>query len=134
MKIGRSVVFHGSFRSKQDAKKKERAVHGFIRATTIKGKRRFMVLTKKKGTRRANPPVAGIVARIPGKIEMINYQRPKNASPEPDRKGVRGNYVPYEHRFKPGAKMFALSDGSVIVKPPKGRKLFVLADKDGYAQ
>jgi len=42
---GKKFKFHGSFAKKADAKKKEKEVHGFIKPTKIKGKRRYTVMT-----------------------------------------------------------------------------------------
>ncbi|MGH7782389.1 MAG: hypothetical protein ACREO5_00870 [Candidatus Binatia bacterium] len=44
----RKFLVHGSFEKKKDAVAKEREVGGFIRPATIKGERRFLVLTTKK--------------------------------------------------------------------------------------
>jgi hypothetical protein len=56
---GYGMQFHGAFGSKTDAKKKERAVHGFIQPRTIRGKRRFVVMSERKNPRkktsRGNP-------------------------------------------------------------------------------
>lgn len=56
---GYGMDFHGAFSSKEDAKKKERKVHGFIRPTTIKGERRYVVMSERKNPRprrkRTNP-------------------------------------------------------------------------------
>lgn len=83
--------------------------------------------------RRGNP--SGVVAEIPGRIEAIDYLRPKNASPAPDRKGVRGNFVPYRHAFRSSAKMLALADGSVLITPSKGgRRLWTPAGPKGWAR
>ena len=85
--------------------------------------------------RQPNPSSSRPVAVIPGFIEEINYRRPKSASPAPDRKGVRGRFVPYQHRFRASAQMFALADGSVLIKPTaRGKKLWVAADRQGYAR
>jgi hypothetical protein len=46
-KRGRTVVFHGAFSSKADAVRKEKSVGGFIEKTTIHGKTRFVVMTKR---------------------------------------------------------------------------------------
>lgn len=46
-KRGRKVTFHGAFGSKSAAKKKEKAVGGYIRPATIHGHRRYLVLTRK---------------------------------------------------------------------------------------
>lgn len=42
---GRRFVFHGAFKSKADAKRKERAVGGFVRAKSIRGHRRYIVMS-----------------------------------------------------------------------------------------
>lgn len=42
---GRRFTFHGAFSSKEKAVAKERAVGGFIRTRTIRGHRRYVVLT-----------------------------------------------------------------------------------------
>jgi hypothetical protein len=46
---GRRVKFHGAFGSKSKAKAKERKVGGYVRRTRIKGRVRYMVLTRRKG-------------------------------------------------------------------------------------
>jgi len=46
---GRKVKFHGAFGSKAAARRKERSVGGYIRAAMIKGHRRYLVLTRRKG-------------------------------------------------------------------------------------
>lgn len=40
--------FHGAFKSEAAAKKRERAKHGFTRARSIRGKRRYVVMVPKK--------------------------------------------------------------------------------------
>jgi hypothetical protein len=45
---GKTVEFHGSFTSKRRATEKEQRVGGFIKAVTVRGKRRFVVMKKKK--------------------------------------------------------------------------------------
>jgi hypothetical protein len=48
---GASVVFHGAFASKAEAVVKEHALGSgaYIQATRIRGQRRFLVLTRRKG-------------------------------------------------------------------------------------
>lgn len=47
---GQKVVFHGAYDTKAAAKRKERATPGaFIRPAKIKGHRRELVLTRKRG-------------------------------------------------------------------------------------
>lgn len=38
---------HGAFKSKEKARKKEKSVNGFILMRTIKGHRRYVVLTQR---------------------------------------------------------------------------------------
>jgi hypothetical protein len=46
---GRRFVFHGSFTSKSKAQRKERAAGGrFIRAATVKGRRRYLVMSERR--------------------------------------------------------------------------------------
>jgi hypothetical protein len=45
---GYGMTFHGAFGDKASAKKKERQVHGFIKPTTIKGERRYVVMSERK--------------------------------------------------------------------------------------
>jgi hypothetical protein len=45
---GRTVTFHGAFKSKVRAKRKERRVHGYIRRARIKGHTRYLVLKDKR--------------------------------------------------------------------------------------
>lgn len=49
---GYGMMFHGAFGSKQEAKKKERAVHGFIQPRNIRGERRYVVMSERKNPRR----------------------------------------------------------------------------------
>jgi hypothetical protein len=46
-KSGRRVVFHGAFKSKAKAKRKERHVGGYIKSAIVRGHRRYLVLTRK---------------------------------------------------------------------------------------
>lgn len=46
---GRKVLFHGAFGTKAKAKRKEKQVGGYIEVFKVRGKRRFGVLTRKKG-------------------------------------------------------------------------------------
>jgi hypothetical protein len=48
-KTGRKVKFHGAFKSKEKARAKERQVGGFIKAITVRGSRRFVVMTRRGG-------------------------------------------------------------------------------------
>lgn len=49
MKCGRRVCFHGAFKSKDDAARKERQTPGaFIQAKNIRGHRRYLVMTEKR--------------------------------------------------------------------------------------
>lgn len=50
---GFGMMFHGAFGSKQEARKKERKVHGFIQARNIRGERRFVVMSERKNPRKA---------------------------------------------------------------------------------
>jgi hypothetical protein len=49
---GYGMDFHGAFGSKADAVRKERQVHGFIRPATIKGEKRYIVMSPRKNPRR----------------------------------------------------------------------------------
>jgi hypothetical protein len=49
---GFGMMFHGAFGSKKEAVKKERQVHGFIQPRTIKGKKRFIVMSERKNPMR----------------------------------------------------------------------------------
>ena len=49
---GRRMMFHGAFATKAAAVAKEREVGGFIRETSIRGQRRYMVLTQAAPIRR----------------------------------------------------------------------------------
>ena len=42
-------IFHGAFGTKTKARAKEKKVHGFIRKRRIRGKVRYIVMTKKRG-------------------------------------------------------------------------------------
>ncbi len=46
-KRGKKVVFHGAYGTKAKAVRKERQVGGFIRRVTVRGRRRYVVMTKK---------------------------------------------------------------------------------------
>lgn len=46
---GRKFKFHGAFASKSDAMRKKSRVRGFIRKVSIKGHRRYVVMTRRKG-------------------------------------------------------------------------------------
>jgi hypothetical protein len=48
-KRGRKVTFHGAFKSKAKAQAKERQVGGFIRPVTVRGSRRYVVMTRRGG-------------------------------------------------------------------------------------
>lgn len=44
---GRTVTFHGAFRSKAKAEEKERKVGGFIRRIRVRGQTRYAVMKRK---------------------------------------------------------------------------------------
>ena len=44
---GKKVKFHGAYKSKKDAKAKERKVGGYIREITVRGHKRYAVLTRR---------------------------------------------------------------------------------------
>jgi hypothetical protein len=46
-KQGRKVTFHGAYSKKEDAVRKERQVDGFIREITVRGRRRYAVMTRR---------------------------------------------------------------------------------------
>jgi hypothetical protein len=46
---GRKFKFHGAFKSKARAVRKERSVHGFIERHKIKGHTRYIVMTRRRG-------------------------------------------------------------------------------------
>jgi hypothetical protein len=80
--VGYGMMFHGAFKDKKDAKKKERQVHGFIQPRNIRGERRFVVMSerknpikrKKKAVRVANPHellVMGANPTNPGTREIV---------------------------------------------------------------
>lgn len=49
-KRGRKVTFHGAFGSKAKAEAKERRIRGaFIRTIRVRGQRRFVVMTRRRG-------------------------------------------------------------------------------------
>lgn len=122
-KIGRRFTFHGAFASKTDAVQKERAVGGFIQPRTIRGQRRYVVMTEGGTVRRRkknpllleylNPP-AKVAGRIPGTLEEIRYRRTgKHAGP-------------FKHKFKTRATIYTLTDGGLVIRPNrKGDKLWV---------
>jgi hypothetical protein len=48
--VGRRVKFHGAFKHKSDAVAKERRTPGaFIQAKNIAGRRRYVVMTERRG-------------------------------------------------------------------------------------
>lgn len=47
VKCGRRICFHGAFGTKEAAKRKEKRVHGFIREITVRGDKRYVVMTRK---------------------------------------------------------------------------------------
>jgi hypothetical protein len=44
---GKKITFHGAFSTKARAVKKERSIGGFIRAVSIKGRKRYVVMKRK---------------------------------------------------------------------------------------
>ncbi len=46
---GRKVTFHGAFASKKKAQAKKHRVGGFLRRVTVRGSRRWVVMTRRKG-------------------------------------------------------------------------------------
>ncbi len=64
---GYGVIFHGAFKDKKDAKKKERQVKGFIQPRNIEGHRRYVVMSERK-----NPIKREKKSNVnPNLIEMI---------------------------------------------------------------
>jgi hypothetical protein len=64
------MMFHGSFADKSEAKKKERQVHGFIKPTSIDGKRRYTVMSERKNPirrRKRNPKTYEILRDARGR-------------------------------------------------------------------
>lgn len=51
-KRGRQVTFHGAFSKKADARRKERQVGGFIQPRTIRGRRRYVVMSENPRAKR----------------------------------------------------------------------------------
>lgn len=51
MHCGKRVCFHGAFRKKSDARRKEREVGGFIRKITVRGDVRYVVMSGKPTSR-----------------------------------------------------------------------------------
>lgn len=102
---GYGMMFHGNFASKADAKKKERQVHGFIKPTTIKGKRRFMVMSERKNPirrkRNARARSAPSISREMKKLtEKLNRELASgriDASEHHRRMGILRDYE-YEQR------------------------------------
>jgi hypothetical protein len=45
--IGKRFRFHGRFKTKADAKRKEKSVYGFIRKVTVKRVPYYLVMTRK---------------------------------------------------------------------------------------
>ena len=73
----------------------------------------------RKRPRRRRDPAVRIVGEIPGSLEEITYERPAGT--------MRGEKTPagiYTHSFGSSAKMFAMSDGSLLIKPTGRSKLF----------
>lgn len=71
---------------------------------------------KRESKRRDNPP--RVIGEIPGRLEKIFYLRQGRGVS----RSMRG---PYQHTFKSAAKILALSDGSILIRPmARGRKLW----------
>lgn len=84
---------------------------GFSRFRRLHAAPGIDLIVAAKG-RQGNPP-RGSVGMIPGEAETMFYQR--HASRHPG---------PYQHRFGPGARMFALKNGDVVIRSMTGRKLW----------
>lgn len=88
---GRRVTFHGAFSSKAAARRKEHLVEGFIQARTIRGARRYVVLTANDNPRRdarEHAPAPGVggwgfvpLAAIAAGLWFIFGGRPRAAAP-----------------------------------------------------
>jgi hypothetical protein len=74
--VGRRFTFHGAFGTKAAAQAKERAVGGFIRSTTIGGRRRYLVLTRKQSPRGRR----GKSAHHPAHLEARTMARRRSKS------------------------------------------------------
>lgn len=48
MAQGKKVKFHGAFKSKAKAKARERSVKGYIEETTVRGQKRYVVISRRK--------------------------------------------------------------------------------------
>ena len=75
MKRGRAVTFHGAYSTKADAKRKEhRVAHGYIRPTTIRGHRRFLVLSRNPARAEHRPRVT--IGRRTGRTFTLGRHSP----------------------------------------------------------
>jgi hypothetical protein len=121
MKVGKKVVFHGAFKSKADAEKKERQVGGFIRPSTMRGSRRFVVMSEKPAGaqrkkvpgpgRRPNPGVQ--IYKPTRGVEIAGMQKPKGHPC--DAKCAAAGHK-YRHRFKDPVEVIGLANGDVLLK------------------
>lgn len=124
---GRRFTFHGAFGTKAAARKKERAVGGFIQPRVIRGRKRFIVMTENpkkwdvgervefRRTGRTRVLPAHRHLNIPGEVTEIRYRRTGSQ---------KGNYY---HPFKGGVKMIANADGSVTLR---GRRRIHADDRE----
>lgn len=48
VKQGKKVMFHGAFGTEADARIVQRKVKGFIKVITVRGHKRYVVMTKEK--------------------------------------------------------------------------------------
>lgn len=110
---GRGFLFFGSFTSKLAARRKEAKVPGsFIRE--IKG-RYYVMKARKTTTRRvSNPQQKKKLVRIYGRVLRVIAKK-TGEHRHCDAKCKRCKHE-YFHDFKPGAAMYGLPDGSILIK------------------
>lgn len=123
MKTGKRVVFHGAFKSKADAEKKERHVGGFIKTSTIRGSRRYVVMSAKPGAQAKNVPPRsqkrprpnpGVQIYKPTRgVEIAGMQKP---SGHPCDAKCEAAGHKYRHRFKDSVEVIGLANGDVLLK------------------
>lgn len=104
---GKAFTFHGSFTSKLLAVKRERSIPGsFIEAKNG----RYYVLKPK----RVKNPQSKRLVRIYGRVLKIEAQKTgAHRNCDAECKRCQHKYV---HDFRPGAVMYGLPDGSILIK------------------
>lgn len=127
------MTFHGAFARKADAIRKERRVHGFIQPRTIRGQRRYVVMTENPGIFSSmwKGAKSGYHSYRASRYEEKARRHKEMAARNPRRRMIPGTAVQiryrrsgaqrgmYYHDFKPGVRMVANADGSVTLRGPR---------------